>query len=104
MKGRMAYLTPEKAIGKQTILSDVVYNCNFLSYDEIRESIFVELTQAELCDVSLDVIYDCRVIGENDITQIKARIIDRYDGKSGKILMLKIVEGFYKIPINKVDK
>ena len=73
------------------------YVCEVVSYDIQRAILCLVLKADELTELSLDAIYECRVFEEERALECTGRICERYQGEEGKVLCLKVENGFYKI-------
>ena len=103
-KGDIAELKMKKVLRIGDVLSEVIHKCRLTAYDSKRESIFLELIEGDFQDISLDAIYECSIISEECKSICTGRVKERYCDESGKIIRLKIENGFYKINIKSVNK
>ena len=82
--------------------NDNIYLCKMIKYDKENECIYLLTGKTELYEFSLDSIYECTMIDEENNEEIKClgRIRERYWDKKGKVLVLHVENGFYKNSLN----
>ncbi len=81
-----------------------IYSCIMLKYQANQEILKLSLDEGELTEISLDAIYECKIFGESSCLICTGRVKERYQNEQGKILILEIQNGFYKINLKLVDK
>lgn len=86
------------------VLDEQVYLCELLKYDGKKESLYFEVSAAELTEFSLDAVYDCKLQAGTEVLECVGRIKERYCQGNKRILKFQIKNGFYKINIKLVDK
>ena len=98
-QGNIAELKALKMLRAGQEKNNQTYVCEVLSYDIQRAVLCLKLKSSELTELSLDAIYECRILGEEKNLECTGRIRERYRGEEGKVLCLKVENGFYKISI-----
>ena len=98
-KGNRATLVMSKMLLSAKEIEEQEYSAIVSSYDVKRGYIIFQLDTGELTELSLDVIYVCRIQTDNGYEECTGRIEERYCGSSGKMFKLGIQNGFYKINI-----
>jgi len=96
-KGDGATLYTKKTLRAGDSVDDRVHSCVVMHYDEKEECIYFQLESGKLTDVSLDVIYECKIETDQEQLECTGRIKERYRGATGKIMKFEIENGFYKI-------
>ncbi|MEF9945758.1 MAG: hypothetical protein RR869_01025 [Lachnospiraceae bacterium] len=95
----MAELKMENPILTGGTVDERVYPCKILTYDKGEEFIYLSLLQGELPHILLDAVYQCKLILEEEVILCDGMIKERYQNEEGKILILQVENGFYKINI-----
>ena len=103
-QGDKARLVVKKHLRKEYMKSYGDLEGTVVRYDAKEACVYLILENEELTSASLDIIYGCEVISENEKLTFTGRIKERYYNELGKILKVEIENGFYKISINSVDK
>lgn len=103
-QGDKARLTVKKHLRKNYIKSFGSLEGTVLRYDSKEATLYLILENEELTGVSLDIIYGCEVISNDEKMTFTGRVKERYYNELGKILKIEIENGFYKISLNSVDK
>lgn len=98
-KGDRAELKMQKVLRTGQVSDDTVYTCVVSAYCAQQESLSLILQSGKLTDLSLDAIYTCEIHTEQEQLRCTGRIRERYCDIEGKILKMKIENGFYKINI-----
>jgi hypothetical protein len=93
-----------KAIRKDTLFDETVIACNLIKYSEKAEVLYLAVREEELEALSLDVIYKIDMTQGAETLSCMGEIADRYIGKNGKTIKIKIRNGFCKISAKYVDK
>ncbi len=101
---KQATLVMKKRLQAGKKLDKNTYICSVHSYSEKTESLCLLLEAGELTDLSLDAIYECNISERQYTIRAMGRIRERYRNECGKILELRIENGFYKNRIKSVDK
>ena len=65
-----------------------------LRYNAKEECIYFLLENEELTRVSLDIIYRCEIVSEEEILICTGRVKERYYHEAGKVLKFEIENGF----------
>lgn len=97
-KGNIAKLKMEKSliIGERT--EDAQFIGEVLDYQEDGKIYFL-LPNAELTELSLNAIYKCEIQTTDDAVWCTGTLVERYCADKGKVVKMKIENGFYKINI-----
>ena len=93
-----------KAIRKDTLFDEIVIACDLIKYSEKAEVLYLAVQEEELEELSLDVIYKIDMTQGTETLSCMGEIAERYIGKNGKTVKIKIRNGFYKISAKYVDK
>ena len=96
-QGNVAEIKMVKMLRLGQEKNNQTYVCEVASYDIQRGCLCLVLVAGELTELSLDAIYECSILCEEKTLECTGRIRERYRGKEGKILDLKVENGFYKI-------
>lgn len=78
-------------------MQDTVLQGKVVHFDEKEACLYLCLETGKLTEVSLDAIYECRVVSGEEQLLCTGRIRERYCSESGKICKMEIKNGFYKI-------
>ena len=81
-------------------LDETVYKCQVIAYHQESECIYLLTGRSGLTAFSLDGIYECMVETEEGIVRCRGMIRERYGNKLGKIVVMKVKNGFYKNTVN----
>ena len=103
-QGDKARLVVKKHLRKEYMKTYGDLEGTVIRYEEKEACIYLLLEKEELTNASLDIIYGCEVISEEEKLTFTGRIKERYYNELGKVLKVEIENGFYKISINLVDK
>lgn len=103
-KWRTAQLRMRKMLCTGGSLDETIYRCSVLDYDEKNEKLYLVLEEGDLAFLSLEAVYECRIMEENICISATGRIQERYCCEEGKIVKIAIENGFYKNNIKSVDK
>lgn len=98
-KGNVAKLRMEKCLTIGGQMVDTQFICEVMDYREEEGSIFLALSNGTLTDLSLNAIYKCEVQTGEYTVWCTGLLVDRYCSRDGKIVKMKIQNGFYKINI-----
>ncbi len=88
-------LKMKKTLKKDVKLSAYAYECDVYKYEENTESIYLTVS-CSLTDISLDAIYECKVMTDKKEVVMTGRVVERYINEDGNIVKLHIEKGFYK--------
>ncbi len=99
-KGCMAKLRMDRVILEDSFFDETEYLCKIIAYDEEEETLYLTSEEAELTSYSLDSIYECSIDDQDNPVICKGILKDRYWNKAGKVMKLKIQNGFYKKVLN----
>ena len=102
--GDKVVLTMKNTLLANEQLDEKNYLCEVLRYEPKRECIYLVLENDLLPTISLDAVYQCKIAEEDGECICTGRIKERYYNEYGKILVLEIGNGFYKISVKSVDK
>lgn len=102
--GDKVVLTMTKALLANKQLDEKNYLCEVLRYEPKQECIYLVLENDLLQSISLDAVYDCKIVEGEEERICTGRIKERFYNEYGKILVLEIENGFYKISLKSVDK
>lgn len=103
-EGNAAVLVMKKVLGTGKEIDKRKFLCEVLRYDSKQETIYLVMKKDVLPAISLDAIYECNIKEEENLIACTGRVQERYYNEHGKILKLKIKNGFYKINVKSVDK
>ena len=103
-QGDKAQLVVKKHLRKEYIKTYGDLEGTVIRYDAKEACVYLILENEELTAASLDIIYGCEVLSEEEKVTFTGRIKERYYNELGKVLKVEIENGFYKISINRVDK
>ncbi len=103
-RGDYAELKVKKVLRTNELLTDKVHIGEVLHTNDKEEIICVLLKEGDLEELSLDCIYLCKVKSGEYEESCTVRVKERFVGNEGKIVRLKIENGFYKINLKSVDK
>ena len=92
-------LNMKQALYAGMILDDAIHEGQLHKFDETEECLYLVLTDVPLQDISLDAIYECEIVSENERMLCAVRVRERYKSEVGKTLKAEIKNGFYKINI-----
>lgn len=98
-QGDIAELKMQKVLCERHRMDENVYTCDVLRYDAQEECIVLLLKEDKLTAISLDAVYRCEVKRDGTCMWCTGRICKRYCDAQGKILKLRVENGFYKINI-----
>ena len=96
-KGDHASLYIKKVLRVGMEQDERVHTATVLEYDEKNECIFFALESGKLTDLSLDAIYECKILTDQVRQECTGRIRERYSAETGKTFKFDIENGFYKI-------
>ncbi len=102
--GDRVILKMQKALRTDMVMDEKPYLCKVLRYDENLECIYLVLENDFLPIISLDVLYECSVLGKENEILCTGRVKERFQNEYGNIIKFEIKNGFYKITLNSVDK
>ena len=91
----LAIIKMKKALKRGAKLSAHTYECVVWKYEEKTESIYLNVS-CPLTDISLDAIYECKVMGVKQEIIMTGRVVERYICESGYVIKIHIQTGFYK--------
>ena len=98
-EGNMAKIRMDRNLIIGGTTDDTQFDCIVLGYDEQEGSLLLTLQAGVLTELSLNAIYRCEIyMGEHNIW-CTGTIADRCCTGDGKIVKMKIQNGFYKINI-----
>lgn len=63
-----------------------------------EEMLSMLLLNAELVELSLDAIYECNIVSEEEQLTCRGRVRERYENRQGKVCVFEITNGFFKVP------
>ncbi len=101
---KQAFLTMKKILRAGEKPDEKTYVCSVVDYKEKTECLYLLLQEGSLTDLSLDAVYECRIMEADCEIQSTGRIRARYFCEHGKMLEMRIENGFYKNNIKSVDK
>ena len=99
-EGCTAKLRMDRVILEDSFFDETEYLCKIIAYDEEEETLYLTSEEAELTSYSLDSIYECSIDDQDNPVICKGILKDRYWNKAGKVMKLKIQNGFYKKVLN----
>jgi len=102
--GDKVVLTMRKTLLANEQLDEKNYLCEVLRYEPKNECIYLVLENDLLPVISLDAVYECKIVEGEEERICTGRIKERFYNEYGKILVLEIENGFYKISVKSVDK
>lgn len=102
--GDKVVLTMKKTLLANGQLDEKNYLCEVLRYEPKRECIYLVLENDLLPVISLDAVYECKIVEGEEERVCTGRIKERFYNEYGKIMVLEIENGFYKINVKSVDK
>lgn len=77
-------------------INEKVYRCKVVQYNPENECIYILTGKLGLSVFSLDGVYECEIETETEKIRCTGMIRERYGNKLGKIIVLKVKNGFYK--------
>ena len=99
-EGCSAALRMTRLILKDGLFDDTVRQCKVIAYNSGEESIYLSTEDAELPDLSLDGVYECVIDAGDTRTSCSGVILERYKSGTGKIIVFRVQNGFYKNNLN----
>ncbi len=103
-KGDKATLIMKRVLKSNMEIDEKRYLCSVLRYEAKQECIYLVLENDLLPAICLDAVYECQIQSIEHTLICTGRIKERFYNEFGKILQLKIENGFYKICVKSVDK
>lgn len=76
------------------------YDCQVITYNSEKESIYLLAGENELPVFSLDGLYECVMVTEQEEVKCIGVIKERYKNKMGGVIEFYIQNGFYKNLVN----
>ena len=98
-QGNVVELKMQTTLCEGQKYDEQVHQCEFLLYDDKEENLCLILKSGDLTELSLDALYECRIKGSDEQLLCIGRIHKRYCSEAGKVVLLQITNGFYKISI-----
>lgn len=98
-QGNAVELKMQRTLCDGQLYDERIHLCEFLMYDAKEENLCLVLKAGDLTELSLDALYECRIIGADEQLLCIGRIQNRYCCGAGKVVQLQIANGFYKINI-----
>lgn len=81
-------------------IDDRIHYCKVMEYDEMKEQLKMMLRGEEVSVISLDAIYDCKIMDGESYAKCQGRVSERYLNKQGNMLIFQVEDGFYKNTVN----
>ena len=91
-------LRMERVISLEGVFNEELYPCRVLRYNAGEDQMQLQLLEGDLRAISLDAIYSCTVLTEEERLSCTGRVKERYRSEKGKILLFRIENGFYSHP------
>jgi len=91
----LATIKMKKGLKRDTKISAFTYECVVWKYEEKTESIYLNVS-CPLTAISLDAIYECKVMGVKQEITMTGRVMERYICEAGNMIKIHIQTGFYK--------
>ena len=98
-EGNMAKIRMDRNLIIGGTTADILFDCKISNYDETEENILLVLQGGNLEDLSLNAVYQCEIQEAENAVLCTGIIVDRCCTSEGKIVKMKIQNGFYKINI-----
>ena len=76
------------------------YFCEILEHDQEKEYLYLLLMEASLDLISLDGVYECRILDDDNNVSCHGMVKERFRDKQGNLLVFQIENGFYKNNLN----
>lgn len=73
-----------------------IYDLHVLSYEKAKECIYLVLEDGGLDEISLDAVYECRIMTKDKILACEGVVKERFEDKKGKRVTFSIENGFYE--------
>lgn len=89
-----------KVILRDGMSDENVYHCKVIRYNSEEESIYLLTGKTEITLFSLDSIYECTIHTQEGRTVCSGMIKERYWSKSGRVIVFRVQNGFYKNNLN----
>lgn len=102
--GNMAKIQMEKVLRMQDKINENEYDCQVLEYNEKEERLTFLLRSGSLEQLNLDAVYQCRIQQNEECYVCQGTIRERFLDERGKVFVVSIENGFYKINLKSVDK
>lgn len=95
-----AVLRMTRAILKDGIFDETAHSCKVIRYNSEEENIYLLAGKTDLPLFSLDGIYECTVTSKGMPVICTGTIRERYWSKTGKVIVFRVENGFYKNNLN----
>ena len=76
------------------------YFCEILEHDPEKEYLYLLLMEASLDMISMDGVYECRILDDENKVSCHGMVKERFRDKRGNLLVFQIENGFYKNNLN----
>lgn len=90
-----------KMIQKDGTFDEAAHSCKVIRYDPDKELIYLLSGKTELPVYSLDAVYECVMDTKEGHVSCSGTVRERYWSKTGKVLVFRIENGFYKNNLKK---
>lgn len=98
-KGHVATIRMDRSLLIGETAEDTQFDGIVLDYDEQEGNLLLALQTGELTEISLNAIYRCEIQMKESGVWCTGTVVDRCCSGAGKIVNIKIENGFYKINI-----
>ena len=95
-----ADLRMTQVILQNGLFDDMVHHCKVICYHSEEELLYLLAGKNELASFSLDGIYECAITLGTEKIKCSGNICERYWSKTGKVVVLRVKNGFYKNNLN----
>ncbi|MGN1165925.1 MAG: hypothetical protein ACI4S2_05850 [Lachnospiraceae bacterium] len=99
-EGCSASLRMLRMILENGSFDETTHECHVITYNPENECIYLLAEKEDLTIFSLDGIYECILRTEKEKILCKGMIRERYYNKLGKVIVMRVRNGFYKNTVN----
>lgn len=97
-----ADLRMSRVILQEGQIDETEHHCKVIRYNSETECIHLIVGKADITAFSLDGIYECVILNEEEPVWCTGVIRERYWSKNGKVIVFQVQNGFYKKNLNKI--